>query len=85
LATKSVEWLAPHLARLAEKKPQHFPDSLKISIDSAEQLKGRGNDPKIAAQVEDMVDKVRAMSDEPKLSTGPTPYEKEKAQEDAWE
>ncbi len=43
LASEAAKRLLPLLARFAEKKLEHPPDSLRISLDHFEMVKGRSN------------------------------------------
>ena len=57
----TLERLAPLLQRLAEKRLEHPKTSFELVRDANEALKGRGNDPAVAAKVEVMADKIRHM------------------------
>lgn len=97
--SKAQDLLEPHLADAvrpwAEKlkaaqeaadvarHPDRF-DSFKQVSKLEEQIKGRGNDPVVKAKVEAMADKIQHNPKPADLPTQ-TPYEAQKAQEDAWE
>lgn len=68
--------LGPLAKMLAEKHLEQPPDSLKLVMDSMEQLQPRG---KVTVEIN------VPHSAPPVITTGPTPYERQKAQEDAWE
>lgn len=50
-----------------------------------ERIDGRGNDKVIEAKVTAAIEEIRGFTAPLVQSVGPTPYEAERAQEDAWE